>query len=107
MKNLAQILGGRFSVDTAERVNGQLGKAAGEFLDDLPEPEEGTEAKLLIATADCKRVPLVKKNAEKVAAFETAKKNPGNRKMATVTSVYSVDPHRRTAEEVTAGLFRD
>lgn len=107
MKNLAQILGGRFSVDTAERVNGQLGKAAGEFLDDLPEPEEGTEAKLLIATADCKGVPLVKKDAEKVAAFETAKKNPGNRKMATVTSVYSVDPHRRTAEEVTAGLFRD
>lgn len=27
--------------------------------------------------------------------------------MATVTSVYSVDPHVRTAEEITAALFRD
>ena len=27
--------------------------------------------------------------------------------MATVTSVYSVDPHVRTAEEIAAALFRD
>jgi len=42
-----------------------------------------------------------------VAAFETAKKNPGNRRMATVASVYTVDPHIRTAEEITEALFRD
>ncbi len=107
MKNIGHILGGKFSVDTAERVNGQLGKAAGEYLNDLPMPEEGTEAKLLVATADCKGVPLVKEDCEKAAAFEATKKNPGNRRMATVTSVYSVDPYQRTAEEVTAALFRD
>jgi len=55
---------------------------------------------------------LVKKDAAKVAAFETAKKNPGNRRMATVASVYTVDRHVRTAEEITAeeiteALFRD
>ena len=27
--------------------------------------------------------------------------------MATVASVYSVDPHQRTAEEITAALFRE
>ena len=42
-----------------------------------------------------------------MAAFETAKKNPGNRRMATVASVYTVDPHIRTAEEITEALFRD
>ncbi len=107
MKNLSQILGNDFSVDTAERINGAMGQAAGEFLSDLPDPEPDSEGKLLIATADCKGVPLVKQDSQKVAAFEAAKKNPGNRRMATVTSVYSVDPHVRTAEEITAALFRD
>ncbi len=107
MKNLSQILGSDFSVDTAERINKQIGSSAGEFLTDLPLPEEGSEGKLLVATADCKGVPLVKQDRQKVAAFETAKKNPGNRRMATVTSVYSVDPYVRTAEEITAALFRD
>lgn len=107
MNNLGKILGGKFSVDTAERINAELGQAAGVFLGDLPDPEVGSEAKLLVASADCKGVPLVKEDAPKVAAFETVKKNPGNRRMATVASVYTVDPHVRTAEDVTAALFRD
>ena len=107
MKSLAAILGGDFSVDTAERINGQLGQSAGEYLANLPKPEAETEAKFLVASADCKGVPLVKEDSPKVAAFETAKKNPGNRRMATVSSVYSVDPYVRTAEEITAALFRD
>lgn len=107
MKNLGKIFGSSFSVDTAERINGNMGRSAGEFLSDLPLPVEGSEGKLLVATADCKGVPLVKNDSQKVAAFETAKKNPGNRRMATVTSVYSVDPHVRTAEEIAAALFRD
>jgi hypothetical protein len=105
--NLGEVLKSRFSVDTIEKINQQLGKSAGEFLSDLPVPEPDGEAKLLVASADGKGVPLIKEDAAKVAAFETAKKNPGNRKMATVASVYSVDRHVRTAEEITAALFRD
>ena len=105
--NLETILGGRFSVATAESINAEMGQAAGEFLDDLPPPPPGSEEKLLVASADCKGVPLVKEDAPKVAAFETAKKHPGNRRMATVASVYSIAPHVRTAEEITAALFRD
>ena len=108
MDNLQVILGGeKFSVDTAERVNGHMGQAAGAYLDDLPKPATDSESKLMVATADCKGVPLVKEDATKVAAFESAKKNPGNRRMATVASVYTVDPHVRTAEEITEALFRD
>jgi hypothetical protein len=105
--NLSRILGGKFSVDTAERINGEMGRTAGQFLLDLPDPKPGSEEKLLIATADCKGVPLVKEDSARVAAFETAKKNPGNRRMATATSVYTVAPHVRTAEEITAALFRE
>jgi hypothetical protein len=107
MDNLGRLLGGTFSVDTAERINAELGQAAGEFLGDLPDPPPESEAKLLVASADCKGVPLVKEDSSKVAAFETAKKNPGNRRMATVASVYTVEPHVRTAEDIAAALFRD
>jgi hypothetical protein len=107
MDNLGQLFGGQFSVDTAEQINDESGKSAGEFLNQLPVPPPASEAKLLVASADCKGVPLVKEDSTKVAAFETAKKNPGNRRMATVASVYTVEPHVRTAEEITAALFRD
>lgn len=105
--NLGVVLKDRFSVDTIEKINQELGTSAGEFLAGLPAPESGSEAKLLVASADGKGVPLIKRDATKAAAFETTKKNPGNRKMATVASVYSVAPHVRTAEEITAALFRD
>lgn len=108
MNNLQVILGGeKLSVDTAEQINGQMGRQAGEYLNNLPKPDADSEAKFLVATADCKGVPLVKEDAAKVAAFETAKKNPGNRRMSTVASVYTVDPHVRTAEAITEALFRE
>lgn len=105
MENLGKIVGGSFSVDTAEGINEQMGQAAGRFFEDLPKPDPGSEGKLLVASADCKGVPLVKKDAAKVAAFETAKKNPGNRRMATVAGVYSVAPHVRTAVEITKAKY--
>ncbi len=105
--NLKLVLNDEFSVDTVEAINQNMRRSAGAFLADLPKPEPDSEAKLLVASADCKGVPLIKEDNEKVPAFETAKKNPGNRKMATVTSVYTVDPHVRTPEEITAALFRE
>lgn len=106
-ENLQTIFGGNFSVDTLEHINLQMGKDADSFLKDLPKPEAKQEGPILVATADCKGVPLLKKDAAKVAAFETAKKRPGNRRMATVTSVYSVDPFVRTAQSIVEALFRE
>jgi hypothetical protein len=105
--NLDTVLGGKFSVDTLEQTNQRMGVDAGEFLDDLPMPSPEKEGELLVASADCKGVPLVKKDAAKVAAFETAKKRPGNRRMATVTSVYSVDRYVRSAKSIVDALFRE
>ena len=42
-----------------------------------------------------------------MAAFQTARKRPGNRRMATVASVYTVAPYERTAEQILEALFRD
>jgi hypothetical protein len=78
--NLQQIFGGKFSVDTLEQTNRRMGVDADRFLDRLPTPARKDEGELLVATADCKGVPLVKEDAAKTAAFETAKKRPGNRR---------------------------
>jgi hypothetical protein len=105
--NLTAVFKASFSADTLEQTNQRMGAEADVFLDQLPIPAAEDEGELLVASADCKGVPLVKQDAAKVAAFETAKKRPGNRRMATVTSVYSVDRHVRTAEQITEALFRD
>ena len=106
-KNLEAIWGAKFSIDTLEQTSQRMGEQADKFLDELPKPKKSDEAPILVASADCKGVPLIKEDTVKIAAFEKSKKNPGNRRMATVTSVYSVAPYERTAEEIVAALFRD
>ena len=106
-ENLGTVFGGRFSVETLEAVNRQMGADAGLFLDALPTPPAQEEGEVLVFSCDGKGVPLVREDAAKVPAFETACKRPGNRRMASVASVYSVDRFQRTAADIVAALFRD
>ncbi len=105
--NLETFFGAKFSVDTLEQTNLRMGPEANEFMRNLPTPEAKTEGEILVAQADGKGVPLLKKSEKKTAAFEAKTKRPGNRRMATVASVYTVDPFVRTAEEIVDALFRD
>jgi hypothetical protein len=59
-----------------------------------------------VATADGKGVPLVQEDAEKVPVFDE-KERPGNRRMATLGCVYTVDRHVRTPEQIVAALFHE
>lgn len=106
-ENMATVFGGTFSVDTLESVNAQMGQDAERFLSALPTPPAKEEGEVLVFSSDGKGVPLVREDAAKVPAFETANKRPGNRRMASVASVYSVDRFERTAAEIVAALFRD
>lgn len=106
-QNMATVFGGKFSVDTLESVNGQMGQDAERFLSNLPTPPAKEEGEILVLSCDGKGVPLVREDAAKVPAFETANKRPGNRRMANVASVYSVDRFERTADDIVAALFRD
>jgi hypothetical protein len=83
-----------------------MGEQADRFLDQLPMPAAAAEGAILVATADGKGVPLVRADAGKVPAFED-KERPGNRRMATLGCVYSVDRFVRTPEQIVAALFRD
>lgn len=97
----------RLSVDTLENVNQQVGEQAGEFLLNLPTPPVEEEGELLVLTCDGKGVPLVKADAEQLRCFEERPLRPGNRRMATLAGVYSVDKYVRTPQQILQALFRD
>jgi hypothetical protein len=105
-QGLMTVLRQEVSVDTLERVNQRMGEQAEAFLDQLPTPPAKEEGELLVFTADGKGVPLVKEDAQRVPAFEKAER-PGNRRMATLASVYTIDRYLRTPEQIVAALFRD
>jgi hypothetical protein len=100
------VFGQRLSVDVLENINRAMGEQADRFLDGLAPPVAAAEGALLVATADGKGVPLVKEDAQQVPVFD-AKERPGNRRMATLGCVYTVDRQVRTPEQVVAALFRD
>jgi hypothetical protein len=100
------VFGQQLSVDVLEDINRAMGEQADRFLDQLPTPAAAEEGAILVATADGKGVPLVRADAQQVPAFEE-KERPGNRRMATLGCVYSVDPYVRTPEQIVAALFRD
>jgi hypothetical protein len=100
------VFGQKLSVDVLEDINRAMGEQADRFLEQLPAPPRKEEGSILVTTADGKGVPLVKAEAQKVPVFD-AKERPGNRRMATLGCVYTVDPHVRTPEQIVAALFRD
>jgi len=97
----------QLSVDTLERVNVEMGQEAAEFLVNLAAPPVEEEGEFLVLTSDGKGVPLVKEDALRLGCFEERPQRPGNRRMATLASVYSVDAFVRTGEQIVAALFRD
>jgi hypothetical protein len=101
------VLHQKVSVDSLERINRRMGDQAAEFLDQLPVPPANKEGELLVFTGDGKGVPLVKADARSPAAFEDRPERPGNRRMAMLAGVYSVDRYVRTPEEIVAALFRE
>lgn len=97
----------KLSVDTLEKVSQRMGARAGEFLDNLEPPPTDEEGELLVLTADGKGVPMVHADAVRLRSFEEKPQRPGNRRMATLASVYSVDRFVRTPEEIALALFRE
>jgi hypothetical protein len=106
-KQFERIFGQKVSVAVLEDINRDMGARADQFLEEqLPKPKADEEGELLVLTADAKGVPLVKADARQVPAFDK-KERPGNRRMATLGCVYTVDRFCRTPEEIVAALFRD
>ncbi len=108
MTTLQRMLGLKLSVDGLERMNGQMAERVEAYRADRPAPAAATEGELIVTSADGKGV-VMRRSAEDPApaAHRTKGEKASQKRMATVASVYTVDRHLRTAEEVVAALFRD
>ena len=105
-QGIKKVLGQDIPVDSLERISRRVAPAAEVYLDNLAAPPPDEEGELLVLTADGKGVPMLRRELAKLPVFDESKRR-GNRQMATLACVYSVDRFERTAEEVVASLFRD
>jgi len=104
-----KILGLKQHVDSLERMNREMAQPVETFhaLQEAPAAEQ--EGEIFVQTADGKGVPI-RRPADTPPIHDHRHQRgpkPDRKKMATVGAVYSIDPFRRTPEEVVQSLFRD
>jgi hypothetical protein len=105
-ETIERVLRQSVPVDTLERINRRVGDQAAEYLNELPAPPPNEEGEIVVFTGDGKGVPLVQRDAKAIPIFEP-EEHRGNKRMATVAAVYSVDRYVRTPEEIVIALFDD
>jgi hypothetical protein len=111
---LESILGFAPSVNCLEDMAAQASAHAEVYFDQQAAVEPTTEAEILVATSDCKGVPMRKADAprkkqdEELPRRKRLKKGEknGQKRMACVGGVYSVAPFRRTVEQVLNEILR-
>ena len=106
LDGIARVMRQTLSKETLERINQRVGWQAEQYLDELAAPPVEEEGELMILTGDGKGVPLVKPDLARVPIFDPAERR-GNRRMATLACVYSVDRYVRKPADIIAALFRD
>jgi hypothetical protein len=122
VQKLQTILGLSISVKASEDLNREQASDVEPFQDSLPVPEPSQEGPIVVVTADCKGVPLVRSavaDAEEEGAGTQearARSSPHHRRgkgekantkrMAAVGAVYTIEPFVRTTDEVIDELQR-
>jgi hypothetical protein len=117
VRKLGTILGLEITVKASEDLNREQASDVEVFQDRLPVPAAATEGPLLVVTADCKGVPLVRKALVSEEALDTPLPALANRrrgkgqkankkKMAAVGAVYTIEPFPRTADDVIDEVMR-
>jgi hypothetical protein len=118
IKKLETILGLGVSVRASEDLNREQGSDVEPFQNHLSAPEATQEGPILVVTADCKGVPLVRKalppeeetTDTPLPALANQRRGKGEKanqkKMAAVGAVYTIEPFVRTADEVIDEVLR-
>jgi hypothetical protein len=103
---IGRILDLRQSLDGLEHMNQQMAQGVTTFMLNRPQPAD--EGEIVVASADQKGIVMRRSADDPPPTGHRTKGDKASRKrMATVVTVYTVDRHVRTAEEVVAALFRD
>src|SRR6478609_3849470 len=117
IQKLGTILGLEIAVKASEDLNREQAYDVEPFQNNLPVPKPTEEAPILVVTADCKGVPLVRSALGPEETTEPAlpalanqrrgKGEKANKKrMAAVGAVYTIDPFVRTTDEVIDEVMR-
>ena len=118
IKKLETILGLEVSVKASEDLNREQGSDVEPFQNHLPTPEATQEGPILVVTADCKGVPLVRKALPPdetpdppLPGLANPRRGKGEKankkKMAAVGAVYTIEPFVRKADEVIDEVMRE
>lgn len=113
---LQEILGFAPSVNCLEDIVARAAEHAEVYFDQQERIDPTTEAEILVATSDCKGVPMRHIDAPRTKRcddvprpkrqrLKKGEKN-GQKRMACVGGVYSVAPFRRTADDVLNEILR-
>jgi hypothetical protein len=111
---LAGILGFAPSVNCLEDMAAQASEHAEVYFEQQAPVDPATEAEIIVATSDCKGVPMRKVDApqrkqeddvRRGKRLKPGEKN-GQKRMACVGGVYSVAPFRRTVDDVLNEILR-
>jgi len=111
---LAGILGFSPSVNCLEDMAAQASEHAEVYFEQQAAVDPATEAEIIVATSDCKGVPMRKADAPRRKQEEDTPRGKrlkkgeknGQKRMACVGGVYSVAPFRRTVEDVLDEILR-
>jgi hypothetical protein len=117
IQKLGTILGLEIAVKASEDLNREQACDVEPFQNNLSVPEPTEEGPILVVTADCKGVPLVRSalGPEETAepalpALANQRRGKGEKankkRMAAVGAVYTIDPFVRTANEVIDEVMR-
>jgi hypothetical protein len=99
VQGLAAILRVRPSVRSVEDMTRRMAAEVPEFQAQQPLPDVAEQAELLVATADHKGVPMVRRDRPAAAADEDSER-PGVKRAACAGAVYTTAPFVRTPEDV-------
>jgi len=111
---LAGILGFAPSVNCLEDMAAQASEHAEVYFEQQTPVDPATEAEIIVATSDCKGVPMRKVDAPQRKQEDDAPRGKrlkpgeknGQKRMACVGGVYSVAPFQRTVEDVLDEILR-
>lgn len=117
IRKLATILGLDVAVKASEDLNREQACDVEAFQNHIPVPQAADEGPFLVVSADCKGVPLVRKELPQEAATAAAAPaltNPrrgkgekaNKKKMAAVGAVYTIKPFVRKADDVVEEVMR-
>jgi hypothetical protein len=105
---LKRLLGLTLHVDSLERTNRAMAQEVESFRESQPVPPPKEEGTILVESADGKGVPIRRPADAPRIQDHQHKRGPkkDRKKMAIVGTVYTVDRHVRTPQEIVEALFR-